>query len=135
MLFLVNVNSVVQGTLSLLKDPSNIDSVYDIEDGLRASWMMGLALRHVMADKATNQVMAERYIAPSPNLEALLKLPADSLGYQYASSLINAGFDPNFYRSIVVEDEVSYLLLRLRQTHDIWHIVTGFGVDVGGNWG
>jgi ubiquinone biosynthesis protein COQ4 len=25
---------------------------------------------------------------------------------------------------------ISYLLLRLRQTHDLWHVVTGFGTDV-----
>jgi ubiquinone biosynthesis protein COQ4 len=41
-------------------------------------------------------------------------------------------FDPNFYRSIQVNSDTDYLLLRLRQTHDIWHIVTGFGVDVTG---
>jgi ubiquinone biosynthesis protein Coq4 len=47
-------------------------------------------------------------------------------------TLISLNFDPNFYRSIQVNSDTDYLLLRLRQTHDIWHIVTGFGVDVMG---
>ena len=34
-----------------------------------------------------------------------------------------------------IEDDTSYLLLRLRQTHDIWHVVTGFSTDVPGELG
>ncbi|NKB17404.1 MAG: hypothetical protein HC770_03760 [Pseudanabaena sp. CRU_2_10] len=41
----------------------------------------------------------------------------------------------NFYRQIEIEDDVSYVLLRMRQTHDIWHIVAGFTADVIGELG
>jgi ubiquinone biosynthesis protein COQ4 len=34
-----------------------------------------------------------------------------------------------------VEDDTSYLLLRLRQTHDLWHVVTGFATTVPGELG
>ena len=37
--------------------------------------------------------------------------------------------DPNFYRRLKVADDASYIMLRLRQSHDIWHVVTGFGTD------
>jgi ubiquinone biosynthesis protein Coq4 len=76
--------------------------------------------------------LPQRYLAASPCLETLLKLPEDSLGYHYATHLISLNFETNFYRSIQVNSDTDYLLLRLRQTHDIWHIVTGFGVDVHG---
>ena len=36
---------------------------------------------------------------------------------------------------IAVQDDASYILLRLRQTHDIWHLITGFGTDVAGELG
>ncbi len=101
-------------------------------DGLKESWLQRLSLQYVKSDQATAQIIAQRYLAASPCLETLLKLPEDSLGYHYATHLISLNFDPNFYRSIQVNSDTDYLLLRLRQTHDIWHIVTGFGVDVTG---
>lgn len=64
-----------------------------------------------------------------------MQYPQDSLGYCYAASLTEAGFDPEFYRAIAVRDDASYILLRLRQTHDIWHLITGFGTDVAGELG
>lgn len=132
MLPYVNVFSIVRGIISLWKDPGNTLSVYDIEDGLKDSWFQRMSLRYVKGDRATAKLIEERYIAENPDLENLLTLPADSLGYQYASHLISHHFDPNFYRSIEVNSEVDYLLLRSRQTHDIWHLVAGCDVDVAG---
>ncbi|WP_353846346.1 Coq4 family protein [Microcystis sp. M112S1] len=77
-------------------------------------------------------MIVQRYLAASLCLETLLKLSEDSLSYHYATHLIGLNFDPNFYRFIQVNSDTDYLLLRLRQTHDIWHIVTGFGVDAMG---
>ncbi|CCI05094.1 hypothetical protein MICAC_6650001 [Microcystis aeruginosa PCC 9443] len=65
------------------------------------------------SDQATAQIIAQRYLAASPCLETLLKLPEDSLGYHYATHLISLNFDPNFYRSIQVNSDTDYLLLRL----------------------
>jgi len=109
--------------------------VYDIEDGLYPSAAMQLAVDFIKTHPSTAQFLQERYIAPSPDLEALLQCPQNSLGYCYASSLTEAGFDPEFYRAIAVQDDASYVLLRLRQTHDIWHLITGFGTDVAGELG
>ncbi|MEG3436488.1 Coq4 family protein [Pannus brasiliensis CCIBt3594] len=123
---------IARGMISLWKDPGNTLSVYDIEDGLKDSWLQRMSLRYVKLDRATAELLEERYIPEHPDLKTLLSLPADSLGYQYASHLIAHHFDPNFYRSIEVNSEVDYLLLRSRQTHDIWHLVTGYDVDVAG---
>lgn len=127
--------SLFKGTVALFRNPNSTDSVYDIEDGLRHSKAMQFAVKYVKADPAVAQLMQECYIAPLPNLEALRHYPPGSLGYQYAISLIEAGFDPNFYRPIAVKDDISYMLLRLRQTHDVWHIVTGFDTDIAGELG
>ncbi|MDG2616326.1 Coq4 family protein [Thermoleptolyngbya sichuanensis XZ-Cy5] len=131
----IDLLSVGKGTISLLRNAENTDSVYDIEDGLRATKAMALAVEYVKRDEAIARLFAERYIAPPPDLEALLKLPPDSLGYVYASTLTEAGYDPNFYRKVEVTDDITYMLLRLRQTHDIWHLVTGFETSVFGELG
>ena len=128
----IDVLSVLKGTISLLRNPGNTESVYDIEDGLQHSEAMKLAVAYGKSDPDVAALMAERYIAPAPDMAALLQYPLGSLGYQYASALQAAGFEPNFYREIAVNDDASYLLLRLQQTHDIWHLVAGFGTDVAG---
>jgi len=128
----IDLLSVLKGSISLFQNAGNTDSVYDIEDGLRHSSAMKLAVVHVRLNPDVARLMDQRYIAPDPDIASLLQYPPDSLGYKYAAGLQAAGFDPNFYRSIVVEDDISYLLLRFRQTHDIWHLVTGFGTDVAG---
>jgi len=125
----------LKGFVSLMRDPAQTDSVFDIEDGLRHTKAAQLAVEYAKSKPGVSEIFAERYIAPPPDVEALQKLPADSLGYVYASYLTEAGFDPNFYRKAPVEDDVTYMFMRLRQTHDIWHVVTGFGADVNAELG
>jgi ubiquinone biosynthesis protein COQ4 len=127
--------STLKGAVTLLRDPSQTESVYDVEDGLRYSKATQLAVDYVKSKSGIAELISKRYTPPRVDIEALLKLPQDSLGYAYASYIQESGFDPNFYRQIDVEDDISYVLLRMRQTHDIWHIVAGFTTDVPGELG
>jgi ubiquinone biosynthesis protein Coq4 len=135
MKFSLDTLIVLKGALSLIRDPQQTDSVYDIEDGLKKSEAMAAATRYMLAKPEIAELVKERYLASTPDIPKLLLSPKDSLGYVYADYINKAGFDPVFYRPITVEDDTSYLLLRLRQTHDIWHVVTGFTVDVPGELG
>lgn len=44
------------------------------------------------------------------------------------------GYDPNFYRKTEINTDEDWLIARLRKTHDIVHVVTGFG-PTGGELG
>ena len=127
--------STLKGVVTLLRDPTQTESVYDVEDGLRHTKATKLAVEYVKSKPNVAALFQERYLAPAVNLEDLLKLPTESLGYSYAIYIKDSGFDPNFYRLLKVEDDRSYFLLRMRQTHDIWHIVAGFSTDVFGELG
>jgi len=48
---------------------------------------------------------------------------------RYGTHLKQANLNPNFFRQVEVVDDASHLFQRLRQTHDISHIITGFGID------
>jgi ubiquinone biosynthesis protein COQ4 len=133
--FNLDILIVLKGVLSLIRDPQQTDSVYDVEDGMKHSAAMVAATRHMMAQPEIASLAAERYLAVAPDIPKLLTYSQDSLGYAYASYIDKAGFDPGFYRSMAVEDDPSYLLLRLRQTHDLWHVVTGFATNVPGELG
>jgi ubiquinone biosynthesis protein COQ4 len=127
--------NTLKGAVSLLRDPSATESVYDVEDGLRYTKATQLSVEFVKRQPGVAALVSERYIAPPPNLEQLQQCPPDSLGFAYAKYITDAGFDPNFYRVLPIEDDVSYIFMRLRQTHDIWHLVAGFQTDVPGELG
>lgn len=126
---------VLKGVLSLVRDPTQTGSVYDIEDGMKHSEAMAVATKHMLAEPGVMALAQEKYLAPLPDIPQLLQCPVGSLGHAYATYINTSGFDPAFYRSISIDDDTSYLLLRLRQTHDIWHVVTGFSTDVPGELG
>ncbi|MBU7584359.1 MAG: hypothetical protein KAF91_15830 [Nostoc sp. TH1S01] len=120
---------ILKALVNLYRAPANLDYVYDIEDGLRDSKAAELSLNWLKTQPEIAQLIQERYIAPNPDIEKLLQYSETSLGYAYASYIKKNGFDPGFYRQIKVENDISYLTLRMRQTHDIWHVVTGFNTD------
>ena len=126
---------VLKGVLLLVKDPTLTESVYDIEDGMKQSEAMKVATKFMLAEPEIAALAQEKYLAPIPDIPQLLQYPTDSLGHAYATYISTSGFDPAFYRSMSIDDDTSYLLLRLRQTHDIWHVVTGFSTDVPGELG
>ena len=119
----------LKGAVSLFANPANTTSVYDIEDGLRREKSTQLSIEFIKSQPGMMALVNARYLSSAPDLEALLQYPEGSLGFTYATYLKEHGFDAKFYRSLEVDDDTSYIFLRRRQTHDIWHIMTGFDVD------
>lgn len=127
--------SGLQGFMAFVQDPNNTESVFDIADAMGQTEAQAAAVSYLKSIPEVAQMIEARYIAPVPDMQELLKLPKDSLGYVYSSHMTEANFDPEFYRKVVIQDDFTYIVLRMRQTHDIWHTVTGFGVDVAGEIG
>ena len=107
-------------------NPEGTQSVFEIEDGLLQSDSTKELLRFTSKDPAVDALIKERYLKPVPDTEALSKLPKNTLGYKYFYHLDSMGFDPDYYRKIEVQNDTDYVMMRIRQTHDIWHVVTGF---------
>ncbi|BAY12665.1 Coq4 family protein [Calothrix sp. NIES-2098] len=130
-----DLQAILKSLVCLFREPANLDSVYDLEDGLLKTKANSLVLDWLKTQPELAQLIEERYIAPIPDIEKLLQYPEETLGYAYASYIKKSGFDPGFYRQIKVEDDISYVILRTRQTHDIWHVITGFNTDGPGEIG
>jgi len=66
------------------------------------------------------------------DLNALLALPQDTLGHAYCSFLTRRGLTPEAFvaPSELRDEQLRYVGQRLRQTHDLWHVVTGYDTDV-----
>jgi S-adenosylmethionine uptake transporter len=100
----------------------------------------GLRARGEMPDpfRASPQLEAlwQRRFHPAPyRVEDLLALPPHTLGGAYARLMKARGLRPDFYDKVDARHRTHYLRLRVRQTHDIWHVVAGFDTDVTGEVG
>ncbi|HEX8953120.1 MAG TPA: Coq4 family protein, partial [Polyangia bacterium] len=69
------------------------------------------------------------------DLKALRALPTGTLGRQYALMMDRNGLDPASIPTLPDDDEGRYLRAHLYETHDLWHVATGFGTDVAGELG
>jgi ubiquinone biosynthesis protein Coq4 len=106
---------------------ANTDNVFDIEDNFRGSNQMKVCVDRVKAIPEALAMMESRYVGPAIDLEALSQLSRGSLGHTYATVMKALGFDPNFFRQRQIETDEDWLTMRLRKTHDLVHLVTGFG--------
>jgi len=76
---------------------------------------------------------AARSFAPI-DVARLAALPAGTLGRVFADHCHARGIDPNLVR-IPGDGKVDRMLDRLYGTHDVWHVVTGWGNDDTGEVG
>ncbi len=125
----VHYLQTLKGVVSMLRDPYATDSVFDIEDGLRDIDAYTLAAQYVGSIPEVRTLMDERHVAGATDVGALEKLPEGSLGWTYARHILDHGFDADYFRKLEVQSDLDWMLMRIRQTHDIWHVVTG--LDVG----
>jgi len=69
------------------------------------------------------------------DLDTLAALPAQTLGHAYAHFLRSRGLTPDVFDgppANVRDPRASYVVQRMRQTHDLWHVVTGHDTDPAG---
>lgn len=89
------------------------------------------------ADPRGAQLYAEQRKIDSRtvDMDALLALPEDTLGHAYATFLRSHGLTPEVFDNApegVPDPKLAYLIQRTRQTHDLWHVVTGCETDPAG---
>jgi ubiquinone biosynthesis protein Coq4 len=85
-------------------------------------------------DPRTAQALRERRLFGPIELDGLATLPVGSLGRSFADHCLTRDLDPNLIH-VPPEDEIGWVLNHLYQTHDIWHVITGFDNDLAGEVG
>jgi ubiquinone biosynthesis protein COQ4 len=69
------------------------------------------------------------------DIDALAALPEGTLGHAYATFLRSRGLTPEVFDGApagIADPRRSYIVQRMRQTHDLWHVVTGCETDPAG---
>lgn len=121
---------IVKSSVSMLFGDNSLETVGELTYGLLETPAYDLVARHLNQDPACAALIRDRYIPPAHDLDALLTLPPNSLGYIYAAQMKKTGFDPNLHAGMTAKSDAEYVELRLSQTHDLWHVVTGFDTSL-----
>lgn len=84
---------------------------------------------------ATAKMMDERWLPPAYSLDDLERCAPGTLGHAYRGHMIENDLRPDFFEAIDPSDDFAYARLRMYQTHDLWHAVTGYPTTVLGEIG
>jgi len=132
----------LRGIRGLLRDPDDTEKVFDIIDALSGR-ALERSLERFRATETGARLLAEKpdLVAVLNDREHLLAMPAGTLGRAYgefvsreqisADGLIAASErmaepDPT------IPEERYWFGARLRDMHDLWHVVTGYNRDLVG---
>lgn len=135
------LRTVIDATRAALANPDDTKQAFRIAEALsfRSPQQMKRRFRH----SATGaRLMARRddllaVLTDRPRLEAM---PDDSLGRAYlrfldgegitAAGLVQASMEGAGEHASGDDDEVLYVRTRMRDSHDLWHTVTGYRGDL-----
>lgn len=126
---------LIWSLLKISRNPENTNAVFDIGESLYALGATEKAREKFEKDPDSKAIIQSRKLLAPYDLHQLQRLPEGTLGRAYADHMLSLKLDPNFYRSLEIKNDVIYLMMRMRQTHDLWHVVTGFDTSVPGEIG
>ena len=120
----VHYLTTLRGVIGMLRNPEGTMSIYDIENGLLDLEATKMVEGYAKSHPEVAAIIEERYLTEeTPDLNVLAKLDEGTLGKAYWHHIEDHGFDPDYFQKMDVKTDVDYILKRVRQTHDIWHVV------------
>lgn len=112
---------------ALVENPADLPHGFDLLTRSYRTPAADAARAALRADPRIAPLVAERYWGPWPSPAELRAMPPDSLGQAYTVWFAEAGGKP--LPDPVLEPghdgDDRWLHLRVRHTHDLWHVVSG----------
>jgi len=108
------------------RNPEDTNQVFVMADSLYALGLSNQMCTKIMQDEKSRQLVKSRYRLKPIHLLELQKLPVGTLGRTYADHMISNGLSPDFFPTRQLVNDVNYMIMRNRETHDLWHVISGF---------
>ena len=112
-----------------------LGTIADLVDNFLGSPQMEDCIRRFRALPGGAELMDGRYPPLEPPIAQLQTLPAGTLGREYARLILQLGYDPECFRPRPIESDGQWLTQRIATTHDIHHVISGFGTERAGETG
>lgn len=122
--------------VDLVRNPDHLDRVFEISDGMvkQRTEVLEKMAEHFARDAAGAAAIHDKPRL-HVDLDALSRLPAGTLGREFADHMRANGLDPASIPTLPANDDLQFVRAHLYETHDVWHAVTGFKTDVAGELG
>jgi ubiquinone biosynthesis protein Coq4 len=121
-----------RGAYQFVRRPTSREAFTALSEALVGFRANHDAVDFMLQDPRVAELCRERYVGRPYTVSELIKYPPGSLGHELAAAMMEQNFDPRFYRDFYgeapprFESDEAYLRFRVRQMHDIVHILTGF---------
>jgi ubiquinone biosynthesis protein Coq4 len=119
----------------LVRDPSRLDVVFELSDAVLRDKDALKDFAAILALPQVGAAAAVRLTTPLLDLDKLEAMPAGSLGQRAAAFFKEHGLDPGALPRTDPTTDYEWLSSHLYETHDLWHVLTGFRPDVAGELG
>jgi ubiquinone biosynthesis protein COQ4 len=127
--------TIVSTLGKLARDPGRLDQVLVLAQTVNLP-AVARAIGRIDELPAGHALLEEqpRIDRDHVDFAALKQLPDGTLGREYVRFLEDNGITPDVFAELpdVGDPRAAYLMLRMRQTHDLWHVLTGYQPDVRG---
>jgi ubiquinone biosynthesis protein COQ4 len=128
------LGAAARAVAGLARDPNRLDLVFVLAESLNGP-LYPRVIARLQADPEGRRILAERPAIDSRNVDfdGLAALPDGTLGREYVRFLRDNAISPDVFRPPAgVDERIAYAVQRIRQTHDLWHVLTGYAPDVRG---
>ena len=119
----------------LVKRPEELDNVVRMSEQLADPAIVQDVVDAISEDPGVARALGVRARLGHVPVGRLARLPEGTLGRTYADFLTDNGLDPNDLPVMAADSDGDYLRAHLYETHDLWHVLTGFGTDVASELG
>lgn len=128
------LNVGTRALLQVLRNPNDTEQVLILGLVAGRSRFPLFLTRFLLTDDGAS-LLSERPAIDSKHVDFawLRSLPEGTLGRAYIDFVDREKIDPDFFQPPPNLPAVpTYISQRMRQTHDLWHVVTGYHTDVAG---
>jgi len=128
--------------LRVMRDPENTEEAAIVELTFnRSRWGKKVSRWDLVAQELIEDypqlapIVAARERLAKVDLDALIALPTNTLGHTLAKLELARGIDPNLVDHLPHDSDGEWVMAHMYETHDFWHVLTGFGFDMEGEFG
>ncbi|MFP2929062.1 Coq4 family protein [Pyxidicoccus sp. 3LG] len=118
-----------------LRDPAQLQDILDLAGVLAPPTAMRRLVERLMLHAPAAQAFIERPRMGLLHLASLRTLPKGTLGRAFADHLVEHGLDPDALPYLEAHTDEEYVRAHMLESHDVWHVLTGFDTDVAGELG
>ena len=108
----------------------NFEAIANLSKTLNNTETLDIIIEFLSRNSQGKQAFLDRPRLGYVDLQQLLTLPKDTLGYVYANHMMENGTMP--LQMSKSDNDYQFFITHIRETHDLWHVVTGFDTDIKG---